>query len=154
MTLATRVAVLRDGQLVQFDAPQHIYRKPATRFVAEFMGRPAMNTFDGIVHNGRFRTERFSLPAAHLPEGPVTIGIRPEQIEIVDANAEGALPFEVDVVELVEPDVLIFVRVADRNLIIRTPNTDSLPVHGEPVHLRFPPTALHAFDAKTGERIP
>ena len=154
MTLATRVAVLRDGQLVQFDAPQQIYRKPATRFVAEFMGRPAMNTFEGTVQGGRFQTERFSLPSAHLPDGPVTLGIRPEQIEIVDASAEGALPFPVDVVELVEPDVLIFVRVADRNLIIRSPNTCHLPAHGEPIHLRFPPAALHAFDARTGERIP
>ena len=154
MTLATRVAVLRDGRLVQFDVPQQIYRKPASRFVAEFIGRPAMNTFDGVVHRGVFGTERFSLPTPHLAEGPVTIGIRPEQVEIVDASAEDALSFVVDVVELVEPDILIFVRVADRNLIVRTPNQGRLPDHGAAIHLRFPRAALHAFDAITGERLP
>ena len=154
MTLATRVAVLRDGRLVQFDVPQQIYRKPASRFVAEFIGRPAMNTFDGVVHRGVFGTERFSLPTPHLAEGPVTIGIRPEQVEIVDASAEDALSFVVDVVELVEPDILIFVRVADRNLIVRTPNQGRLPEHGAAIHLRFPRAALHAFDAITGERLP
>ena len=154
MTLATRVAVLRDGRLVQFDVPQQIYRKPASRFVAEFIGRPAMNTFDGVVHRGVFGTERFSLPTPHLAEGPVTIGIRPEQVEIVDASAEDALSFVVDVVELVEPDILIFVRVADRNLIVRTPNQGRLPEHGAAIHLRFRRAALHAFDAITGERLP
>ena len=154
MTLATRVAVLRDGRLVQFDVPQQIYRKPASRFVAEFIGRPAMNTFDGVVHRSVFGTERFSLPTPHLAEGPVTIGIRPEQVEIVDASAEDALSFVVDVVELVEPDILIFVRVADRNLIVRTPNQGRLPEHGAAIHLRFPRAALHAFDAITGERLP
>ena len=55
MTLATRIAVLKDGKLVQFDEPRAIYRRPANRFVAEFMGRPAMNTLDGVVENGVFR---------------------------------------------------------------------------------------------------
>jgi hypothetical protein len=50
--------------------------------------------------------------------------------------------------------VLIFVRVADRNLIVRAPNRDRLPAHGAPIHLRFPRDALHAFDAITGERLP
>ena len=52
MTLATRIAVLKDGRLVQFDEPRTIYRRPANRFVAEFMGRPAMNTIDGMVEGG------------------------------------------------------------------------------------------------------
>ena len=52
MTLASRIAVLRDGKLVQFDEPRAIYRRPANRFVAEFMGRPAMNTIDGMVEVG------------------------------------------------------------------------------------------------------
>jgi sn-glycerol 3-phosphate transport system ATP-binding protein len=55
MTLATRIAVLKDGRLVQFDEPKTIYRRPANRFVAEFMGRPAMNTIDGLVEGGVFR---------------------------------------------------------------------------------------------------
>ncbi|MDQ6435321.1 ABC transporter ATP-binding protein [Mesorhizobium sp. LHD-90] len=153
MTLATRVAVLRDGELVQFDTPQTVYRKPASRFVAEFMGRPAMNTFDGAVAGGNFRAAGFDLPVTGLPDGPITLGIRPEQIELVDASAADAVVFEVDVVDHVEPDMLIFARRGASGLIVRTPNGTRGPEHGALLHLRFPSGAMHAFDAKTGQRL-
>jgi ABC-type sugar transport system ATPase subunit len=155
MTLATRVAVLRDGKLVQFDQPKTVYRKPATRFVAEFMGRPAMNTFEGRVHDGVFRADGLSLAVPpHLPNGPVVLGIRPEQVEIVDVSASDAAAFTVDVVELIEPDALVFARSGASSIIVRMSNEDQTFVHGQPVFLRFPPPALHAFDAVTGARLP
>ena len=55
MTLGTRIAVLKEGRLIQFDTPREIYRRPATRFVAEFIGRPAMNTIEGEIRDGMFR---------------------------------------------------------------------------------------------------
>jgi sn-glycerol 3-phosphate transport system ATP-binding protein len=154
MTLATRVAVLRDGRLVQFDTPQTVYRRPASRFVAEFMGRPAMNTFDGAVSGGVFSVPGFSCPTPGVPDGPVTLGIRPEQVQVVDSSAPDALVFEVDVVELVEPDVLVFARAGQSGIIVRTANQDGGFDHGAPLHVRFPATALHAFDARTGQRLP
>ena len=62
MTLATRVAVLREGALVQFHDPRQIYRRPANRFIAEFIRRPAMNTFDGHVAGGIFQAAGFACP--------------------------------------------------------------------------------------------
>jgi sn-glycerol 3-phosphate transport system ATP-binding protein len=153
MTLATRVAVLRDGELVQFDTPRTVYRKPASRFVAEFMGRPAMNTFDGTVSGGIFTAAGFTCPAPGFPNGPMTLGIRPEQIEIVDASAADAIAFEVDVIELVEPDILIFAKLGENCIIVRAGGARSYD-HGALLHLRFPPAALHGFDAKTGQRLP
>ncbi len=88
MTLATRVAVLKDGRLVQFDEPRTIYRRPANRFVAEFMGRPAMNTIDGLVEGGVFRAGAVACDVDR-PDGPVTLGIRPEQIAFADAGSPG-----------------------------------------------------------------
>ncbi|MEP9389453.1 ABC transporter ATP-binding protein [Mesorhizobium sp. KR9-304] len=153
MTLATRVAVLRDGRLVQFDEPKTVYRRPASRFVAEFMGRPAMNTFEGMLYAGMFRAGDIACAAPGIPDGPVVLGIRPEQVEIVDSSAADAVRFEVDVMELVEPDVLVFVRSGTSSMIVRTPNDDRTFAHGEPLFLRFPPAALHAFDAVTGARL-
>ena len=153
MTLATRVAVLRDGKLVQFDEPKAIYRKPASRFVAEFMGRPAMNTFQGRVDAGVFRAGDVACGAPCVPDGPAVLGIRPEQVEIVDASADDAIRFEVDVVELVEPDVLVFARSGASGITVRTPNDDRDFAHGEPIVLRFPTAALHAFDTLTGARL-
>jgi ABC-type sugar transport system ATPase subunit len=154
MTLATRVAVLRDGKLVQFDEPKTIYRRPASRFVAEFMGRPAMNTFEGRVDSGVFTADGLSFAVPDTLDGPVVLGIRPEQIEIVDASAADAIPVTVDVVELVEPDMLIFARSGASGTIVRTPNDDRSLGHGTPLFLRFPRQALHAFDAVTGVRLP
>jgi len=154
MTLATRVAVLREGALIQFDDPREIYRRPANRFIAEFIGRPAMNTFDGHVRGGIFHADGFSCPLLGRPDGPITLGIRPEQIQLVDASASDAINFAVDVVELVEPDVLIFARSKADSLIVRTVNDDRAYDPGQALYLRFPPEALHAFDAASGARLP
>jgi sn-glycerol 3-phosphate transport system ATP-binding protein len=153
MTLATRVAVLRDGKLIQFDEPKTVYRRPASRFVAEFMGRPAMNTFEGKVCAGMFRGDGLVFAAPGIADGPVVMGIRPEQVQIVDASAADAVRFEVDVVELVEPDVLVFARSGASSIVVRTPNDDRDFSPSAPLMLRFPPDALHAFDAASGARL-
>lgn len=153
MTLATRVAVLREGELVQFDAPREIYRRPANRFVAEFIGRPAMNTFDGAVRDGVFQASGFSCPLPGRPDGPLVLGVRPEQIEIIDASARDAIDFTVDVVELVEPDLLVFARSRESSLIVRIPNDDRAFEPGQLLRLRFPAQALHVFDPESGARL-
>jgi len=154
MTLATRVAVLREGGLIQFDDPREIYRRPANRFIAEFIGRPAMNTFDGEIRRGVFHAAGFACPLPGRADGPIVLGIRPEQIQLVDASAGDAIRFAVDVVEPVEPDVLIFARSKANTLIVRTANDDRDYDPGQPLHLRFPPAALHVFDAASGARLP
>ncbi|MGB3417544.1 MAG: ABC transporter ATP-binding protein [Mesorhizobium sp.] len=152
MTLATRIAVLKDGKLVQFDEPRTIYREPANRFVAEFMGRPAMNTIEGTVTDGIFRAGDIACPVER-PEGPVTLGIRPEQVELVEAGSKDAVTLAVDVRELIEPDTLLIFQTGAGAVTVRTQkNCDHIEV-GQPVGLRFPREALHYFDASTGERL-
>jgi ABC-type sugar transport system ATPase subunit len=153
MTLATRIAVLKDGRLVQFDEPKTIYRRPANRFVAEFMGRPAMNTIDGLVEGGVFRCGAISC-AVDRPDGPITIGIRPEQIEVAAADAAEAVTLIVDVKEAIEPDtLLIFQNPGSQAITLRTQtNCDSVEA-GQPMSLRFPKQALHYFDAVSGQRV-
>jgi len=152
MTLATRIAVLKDGKLVQFDEPRTIYREPANRFVAEFMGRPAMNTIEGTVTDGIFRAGDIACPVGR-PKGPVTLGIRPEQVELVEAGSKDAVTLAVDVRELIEPDTLLIFQTGAGALTVRTQkNCDHIEV-GQPVGLRFPREALHYFDASTGERL-
>jgi sn-glycerol 3-phosphate transport system ATP-binding protein len=153
MTLATRIAVLKDGRLVQFDEPRAIYRRPANRFVAEFMGRPAMNTIDGTVEAGIFRAGAVAC-AVDRPDGPVTLGIRPEQIEFAPAGQADGVELVVDVKEAIEPDtLLIFQNAGDSPITLRTQaDCDSIEP-GQPVRLRFPKDALHYFDAATGARL-
>ena len=118
------------------------------------MGRPAMNTFDGDVRDGVFHASGFACPLPGKPDGPIVLGIRPEQIQLVDASASDAIRFAVDVVEPVEPDVLIFAKSEANALIVRTVNDDRAFDPGQPLHLRFPPAALHTFDAVSGARLP
>ncbi|MGE0211377.1 MAG: ABC transporter ATP-binding protein [Parvibaculaceae bacterium] len=153
MTLASRIAVLRDGKLAQFDRPREIYRRPANRFIAEFMGRPAMNTIDGVARDGRFEAGDIRLAVPGIADGPVTLGIRPEQIELVDESANQSIVLPLDVQELVEPDTLLFLKNAAGTVVIRTPrDLGDLP-QGTPVRMRFPREALHFFDARTGGRL-
>jgi ABC-type sugar transport system ATPase subunit len=153
MTLATRIAVLKDGRLVQFDEPRTIYRRPANRFVAEFMGRPAMNTVDGMVEGGVFRAGAVACTVDRL-DGPVTLGIRPEQIEFSAPESPGAVTLTVDVKEAIEPDtLLIFQNPGGAAITLRTQaNCDEIEP-GQPVSVGFPKQALHYFDAATGQRL-
>jgi len=153
MTLATRIAVLKDGRLVQFDEPKTIYRRPANRFVAEFMGRPAMNTLEGRVEGGVFRAGTLAF-AVDRPDGPVTVGIRPEQIQFADPAEADAMGLVVDVKEPIEPDtLLIFQTGGAAPVTLRThQNCDSIEA-GQAVGLRFPKDVLHYFDASTGQRL-
>lgn len=153
ITLGTRIAVLNEGRLVQFDAPRRIYREPASRFVAEFIGRPAMNTVDGVVEQGVFRAGSFALPVAGRPDGPVVLGIRPEALVLHEQPTEHTIPFALDVIELVEPDTLLFVKKGDVSMVARVMRDVGERGAGAPVHLELPSRHLHFFAATTGERL-
>ena len=153
MTLGTRIAVLNHGRLVQFDEPRAVYRRPATRFVAEFIGRPAMNTLDGVVADGHFQAGTLSVPVA-APPGPLILGIRPEHMIIRDAPTDDSIALTLDVAELVEPDTLLFLRSGPLGLVARAMRDLADLRPGQPVHVEMPASSLHFFDPRTGGRLP
>jgi ABC-type sugar transport system ATPase subunit len=152
MTLGTRIAVLNQGRLVQFGHPHEIYHEPRTRFVAEFIGRPAMNTIEGAVADGAFRAEGFALSANGMRQGPLVLGIRPEKIRLCREVTARSVPFELEVVEPVEPETLLFVRHDPVTLVVRTLEDVKNLTPGMQVHLELPEEHRHYFDAETGER--
>lgn len=154
MTLGTRIAVLREGQLIQFDSPRQIYRRPATRFVAEFIGRPAMNTIEGEIHDGVFRAGSLTIPAAGRPAGPIVLGARPEELVLSGGEGDEAGLFSVDVVEQVEPDTLVFLKNGEIEIVVRALREAGELAPGARVRVTFSENALHFFDRETGQRIP
>jgi sn-glycerol 3-phosphate transport system ATP-binding protein len=159
MTLGTRIAVLNQGRLVQFDTPKEIYHRPATRFIAEFIGRPAMNTFDGGVDDGAFKAGAstaggIALPLPGRPDGPAVLGIRPEHILLNNVAGPDTLPFRLEVLELVEPDMLVFVTSGSVSLVVRAKAEAAELAPGDEVHLAFPAERLHLFDPESGARLP
>ncbi len=86
LALADRIVVMRDGRTEQADRPDIVYREPATPFVAGFIG--TMNLIDGAVSGGTFKRPGFSQPLP-VPDGPATLAVRPEALEVARAGGEG-----------------------------------------------------------------
>jgi ABC-type sugar transport system ATPase subunit len=141
MTLGDRIAVMHGGRLLQVAAPMEVYRRPANRFVAGFIGSPAMNFLPGtMVTEG---------------DGGVLVGIRPHDVQIVAAD-EGDLGARVEVVEPLGPELLVHVTPADapgaEPLRIVAP-ADQAIGEGTQVGLRLRRDRLHRFAAESGERL-
>jgi len=104
MTLGTRVAVMNRGKLQQFDTPLEIYNRPANRFVAEFVGSPSMNLLEGNVDNanGKFVSGKLTVQLQRFPgkAESLTLGIRPDKLELSQQPFDGWLPATVYVTEL------------------------------------------------------
>src|SRR3982751_4708157 len=97
MTMADRIAVMNEGRIEQLGAPLELYDRPANLFVAQFIGSPAMNIFDGLVRGGAVEALGVRWPAnGHASDGQrVRYGIRPEHLE----PASTGIPAKVVVVE-------------------------------------------------------
>jgi multiple sugar transport system ATP-binding protein len=148
-TLGTRVAVIDGGVLQQVGSPADIYERPANRFVARFVGSPAMNLLPASIEAGELRAGPFAFDPATIAIGgrPVELGVRPEHIEIArDGDGVAAL---VEVVETAGNETLVYVLAAGTSLVARVPPEFALEV-GAPVRVRVVPRNLYVFDAETG----
>ena len=154
MTLSDRIVVMNHGAVQQVGRPEEIYSRPANRFVAEFIGTPSMNMVEGQVRleAGRslFTGPGFavSLPptVVGLPaSGQATLGIRPEDVQLVAPDTPGAIAARVTVSELAGAERYHFVAIGQASIIIRTPATTILHP-GEAVSLGLDPDRLHLFD--------
>jgi ABC-type sugar transport system ATPase subunit len=148
LTLGTRVAVMSEGRVEQVGPPLEVYRRPATIFVATFVGSPAMNLLPAEVAPA-------VLPREGLrPEG-ATLGVRPHDLSVVPAGS-GDLDALVDVVEPRGSELLLYVRLGAAGdgpevRVITPPDLEVAP--DEVVGLRFDRARLHFFDAGTGRRV-
>jgi multiple sugar transport system ATP-binding protein len=159
MTLGDRIAVMRDGVVQQFGTPDDIYTRPATRFVAEFIGSPAMNMLQAdaaVAGNGGLLVQGtpIALSAeqqAALQRQPATglvVGLRPERVQLGDTG----LPGRLKLLEPTGPDTYAFVDTAVGSLVSRVAGTVTQRV-GDLVHLSWDARDLHLFDTATDARI-
>jgi sn-glycerol 3-phosphate transport system ATP-binding protein len=161
MTLGDRLIVMDDGHAAQIGSPLEIYERPATRFVAGFIGSPAMNFLDA-----RLRTDGMSI---ELPGGinipvdsgglpdyggkQVALGIRPEHFELTEQK-EGAMHLRVNHVELLGADTLVHGHFGDEKtlLTVRLPDIYHFK-KGSTLSLTVSPEKLHLFDMESGNRV-
>jgi len=157
MTLADRLVVMNSGVAEQIGTPIEVYERPATVFVAGFIGSPAMNfmpaetTSDGRavkLANGE------ALPLAQAaPAGKaITLGVRPEHLTLSDGQAPDLFHLGVEVTEKLGADTLVHGRIGGDLLTARLPGTSSV-ANGDRLALGTTPDRLHLFDRESGKRL-
>lgn len=163
MTLADRIVILDDGVIAQVGTPREVYDKPATEFVAGFIGNPGMNfiTAKRDVFGGwKSATSELALP--DLPwfdasdKQELILGIRPEHLEILDYGQSCDDPWvlegNVALAELLGAEALLNLSVLGEPLLARV-NEANYPEQGKQVRVRVNPERLHAFDAATKKAL-
>ena len=154
MTLADRIVLLRDGRIEQVGTPGELFARPVNRFVAGFIGAPAMNFLPA-----RLDGEDLVLPWMRLPVPPlvrraeaVTIGFRPEDILVGGGDPAARFEAQVRVVEPLGSEALLAISVAGQDLRVRQIGRMH-PTSGAVMTFAFVTAEMHVFDAATGEAL-
>ncbi len=158
MTLADQVVVMNGGRIEQVGSPLDIYRRPATRFVAEFIGAPPMNLIQGKITaegavtttSGRVIDYDASLFIGNIGQS-VDIGIRPEDVLILSDGRSSTHEMVVDLVEELGPNRILYGRLDDAPIAVVAGS--DLALQSETVHLTIPASGVHLYDHATGGRL-
>ncbi|AZK64704.1 sn-glycerol-3-phosphate import ATP-binding protein UgpC [Pectobacterium versatile] len=158
MTLAQRVIVMNKGIAEQIGAPADIYRRPASLFVASFIGSPAMNLWSGRISDDGCRFEIDGDIALALPEPKpqwrgkaLTLGVRPEHIQLATRET-GGIPLQISTLELLGADNLAHGKWGGQNVIARL-SYEHCPAIGSTLWLHLPTPSWHLFDSQSGLRM-
>ena len=144
MTMADKIVVLNAGRIEQVGPPMELYNRPATEFVAGFIGAPAMNFLGLQVQGGQGMAEGVALGAA--PAGAVKMGIRPEHVFLRQAG-QGQLQATVTICETLGGDAYLYVKLAGGETLVVRAEGDTTLDHGAVVGLDLPPARQHHFAA-------
>ncbi|HUN24214.1 MAG TPA: sn-glycerol-3-phosphate ABC transporter ATP-binding protein UgpC [Anaerolineales bacterium] len=168
MTMATRIAVLKDGYLQQIDTPQTLYDHPANVFVAGFIGSPSMNFFEGKLVNkdGKLMVDlgvfQLEVPAGkkdmygkHVGKD-VVCGIRPEDINdplyLPPAVADSRVQGKIEVTELMGNEIFLYLNSGGKQYVARVDPRTKAAV-GMDKELSFNVDNMHLFDKVTEKRL-
>jgi len=163
MTMGDRIVVMKDGYIQQIDTPLHLYNHPTNKFVAGFIGSPAMNFMTGKVvrenglffHEGRFQFQapkKFAASLEKYQDREIVFGIRPEDFHLAD-NAAGvaegaAVMATVEVVEPMGNEIYIYLNTGINSLVARV-NARSEPPIGSSLKLVLDLSKAHFFDSQS-----
>ncbi len=159
MTLADRIAIMKNGVIQQLADPHTIYNKPTNLFVAGFIGSPSMNFIKGDLGNGAFSTNGTVIPMGGYaftgqPAGSAVLGIRPEHVQVGEDARR--MPFQIESeIEIVEPmgaETVAWTKLAGQALTLRA-NAEIDLKPGQKVLVGFDPARGSVFNAESGNRI-
>ena len=152
MTLADRVALIKNGVIQQLDTPQAIYNNPQTLFVAGFIGNPAMNLIEGDLVDGQFQSTGIQAKIADgVSQSQVTLGVRAEDLQLNESGTGD-----------IQGEVYAFEQLGECNMVVMVLGEDRLSAKvdknqffktGDSVSFSAPQNAYYLFDSQTEKRI-
>ena len=154
LTMSTRIAVMKEGVLQQVDVPERVYHFPANLFVADFIGNPKVNLLNGtvtgkdVVDLGEIRINA----ATRAATGKVVLGVRPEDIAILDHPAAGAEAFSAYSVLPSGSETIVLAKRGDLEITIKVMGSSPLRM-GQEIWLKFDSGLLNVYDKATGMLI-
>jgi multiple sugar transport system ATP-binding protein len=166
LTLGTRIALMKDGAIVQLATPHEVYQTPRNIFVSTFVGSPSMNLIDGMLERRenqavfafQNRTIKVGMKAwtyvsrPGLERCPAILGIRPEALKVAAGEAGSSLEARVITVEPLGQTLLVNLQVGEC-MLTSLVNPDAPVKEGTTVNVLFQPDALHFFDPATEENL-
>lgn len=158
MTLADRIAVMKDGLIQQHGTPNEIYNNPVNKYVADFLGSPSMNFLRGNVVGQNFTSgdvsvdlKRYDFAENGAPGGEAWFGIRPEHI-VVDEDAAFQADIEVEIVEPMGADTLVWTQLGGQSLRFRMDGQATVET-GQKLRIGFDPAVASLFDVASEQRM-
>ncbi|WP_254547127.1 ABC transporter ATP-binding protein [Halomarina pelagica] len=159
MTMGDYIAVLDGGELQQLGTPLECYHEPRNRFVAGFIGSPSMNFLEVEYDDGTLKHDAFTYhlsaetaDAIEDASAGLTLGVRPEHIELVDEGARDAIRTTVEVVEPMGEQSYVYIDIGGETYTVSVAG-DVRVSAGDTVHVGFPEEKIQLFDAATGAAL-
>ena len=155
MTLGQRLMVMNGGRIEQIGTPEEVYGRPATTFVAGFIGSPPMNLLSGQAGAEGFAVggQTLALPSAAPRSGALLLGARPEHAQVTDARTPGCWPMKVEVLEMLGAERLVYGHIGGAAFTLRIDGTLVPPQAGQTIGVQVDAARLHWFDPATGARV-
>jgi multiple sugar transport system ATP-binding protein len=172
MTLGDRIVIMKDGFVLQIGTSQDVFRRPANKFVAGFIGTPQMNFFDAelSLKNGEYfvrvagietilsTDKQKVLKLKNQLPGKVILGIRPEHISVLAAGENNVIKAKVDVSEMMGSEMYLHVVVEEKDVVIRVQITDMNAHVFEPGKINYiqfgiPEAQIHLFDIESEKNL-
>ena len=152
MSMADRIAVMNEGEVLQADSPSIIYNKPKSKFVASFIGSPAMNVIHGSQEGANFLTNGAKVKTKVKGQIPKAVaGVRPEDCSVT-APGKGSISGKIFTTELIGDHTLVTVKWGSDQIVVKA-HKDFDGKQGDAVGVILPPENLYIFDETNGERI-
>ncbi len=152
MTLAQRMMVMNAGRMEQFGTPEQVYARPATIFVASFIGSPPMNLLTGRAEGHAFHIGEaaFKLPVPPPRSGELILGLRPEHVTVGQASG---WPLRVELVEMLGAERLVHGKLGGHDFTLRVDGKLPAPPADSLLQLHLSPEHMHWFDKTSGQRV-